>query len=1150
MAYLTLRRADGTTETRELSRTQPTSIGRQQFNDICIPEREVLPLHCRIGWNKSQFEVTAATSDGVEVNGTAVAQAGLRSGDVVRVGTVDLEFDSSAVDAGQSKDVSPPPPKKVSVKKVEPSEPNANDLSLFEGKVMTESQAVMEAMFSADEDEQDDVFASDAIHPAFERKKFGKVEPTNVARRQVRPGEQEVLKSPLVLGLSGGALVLLLVTGIFWFLISREQSNRLYERAMGEMDSGQFAQAISSYEKFLAQYPNHGLHRQAVRGLAKATIQKDISGSTPAWKQGLEKLNEMIKAHRNESDFSDMHSAIFQYAEQISMGAAKSAETARDAEMLVVSKEAQNLLERYADPATPPAGTVARINDQRLKAERAIDKQQAFDLAVKTVDDAIAKREPMRALAEADRLVKLFPEFLQSKRVKESQLKALDLERSVVAVDDTERQADSTEDPPPPHAPSLGLLHLRSRTDESSQGRVVFAMAKDSCYAIDTVTGELVWRRVVGSHSPFFPVLTSAAQSSVLLFDTRKHSILACELATGKLIWRQTLNTIAIGAPLQHEGQLYLALADQSLVRIDVDTGRLSATVRFSQNLASSPALSRDGEYLLVPGEKAMIYTLSLKSTSAHPTLSAVATTFTDHAAGSISAPPLSMGQLFLLCENDQADSAKLRLWDAGNPGRSILELASTRVTGQVRDTPVLRGNQLIVPSSGEQFAAFAVSDETGHAGISPIGQYRADQANARDRMNAPLFVALGADGQFWSAGSAFRRFEIVSDSIRMDSNSTAPGIASQPLQLVGDNFFVGRKSRYSDAVTFSPVEREKLVNPWRCIVGDAPLEVALTRDEGIAWIGESGTVYTLGKNRVMNGGVDPKAGVDIELPANVSKPIRATLLDDRRLVLIAGGDANRLFVLNSAGQVSSQYPLSDFPTTEPVLLEEGLVMPLPGRLTLQPLSSSKKKIQEYHAPVGDGQEHRWAHLVRVDGRELIACDAVGRILRIQLRQTDVAHLAEVAKLQLDHPVDVRPIIRGDSLYVADASGVCRQLNAYSFDTDGQTRLEAPIKNLWLPGDNLIVHANDGLLHCLSEGKSLPDKWTFKLNMEVPTGPILPRDDGLWVACRSGVVVVLNAQTGEEIKRIVLPQSLGLGLRQLNDTILAIASDATVYRLE
>ena len=38
--------------------------------------------------------------------------------------------------------------------------------------------------------------------------------------------------------------------------------------------------------------------------------------------------------------------------------------------------------------------------------------------------------------------------------------------------------------------------------------------------------------------------------------------------------------------------------------------------------------------------------------------------------------------------------------------------MATYRIEGQVRDTPVLRGNQLYVPSSGERFSVFTVSDD------------------------------------------------------------------------------------------------------------------------------------------------------------------------------------------------------------------------------------------------------------------------------------------------------------------------------------------------------------------------------------------------------------------------------------------------------
>ena len=1143
-AFLILRRLDGSTEQRELSRSQPLTIGRQSFNDICISEPDVAPMHCRVSWNKTGFEVTAATPAGVEVNSGSVAQMMLNSGDTIRVGSVDLIFEEeqhSGRDAPHE-----PQSSRKSGGKAESVEKSIKDLPLYEGKVLTESQAELEALQAADED----FFADAAPLPG----KAPKQKPADggIIGRPVRPGEQEILKSPLVLGLTGGGLVLLLVTGIFWFLISRETSNRLYDRAVAEMNDGQFTQSITTFERFIAQYPNHGLRRQADRGLAKAHVQKEISGASPTWKRGLERLNELIKAHRNESDFSSLHPTLFQYAEQISMGAAKSAEANRDADLLIVSKDAQDLLERYSDPSAPPAGTIGRINEQRRKATNAIEKQKTFDLAMKTVDTAIADKKPMAALSERERLVKSFPEFITSKRVKDALQKSLDLERSVVATDETERPAEVNDEAQQTIESILGIMYSRSRTEDNSQGQIVFVMAKDSCYAVDPATGELVWKRVIGVRPPFFPIKTTGSQSSVLMFDTRDNSLLACQLSKGRLIWRQRLNARAIGKPLVHEGQIYLPLEGNSLVRIDLDTGRQSAIVKFSQNLATSPVLSRDGNYLLVPGEMAMIYALTLRTTATTPALSAVATTFTDHASGSISASPLVMGDLLLLCENDLADSARLRLWNAKKPAESLIELPSTRIVGigQVHDTPVLRGNQLVVPSSGEQFAAFVVTDEPGHEGIAPNGQYKANQSTKANTIAGPLFVAVGPDNQFWSAGSAFRRFEINSNTIRMDSVSTAPGIASQPLQLVGEQFCVGRKSIYSDAVTFSAIERDKLTSPWRIIVGDAPLEMISSRDGGVIWIGESGTVYTLGKNRIIQGGFDLKAGTDLELPTNVTSRIRATLLPDQRLIVVASGETITAFMLNQAGQLVDKYKLNEVPEADPVLLDEGLVFPLPSRLKMVTLAAGKKAVQDMMLPVGENQEHRWSHLIRIDGKELIACDGKGRLSRIQFRSGDVPHLAEVAELQLGQPVDVKPFLLGEFLFVADASGVIRQLNVRSFDTDGQTSLTAPIKNIWPLGANLLVQAGDRKLHCLSEGKTLMEQWSFDLLNLDPVGPAILKDDQVWITCQNGTIIVLNRESGVEVRRISLPQTLSIGLRQIQETLFAVASDGTLYRLE
>ena len=92
MPLLKLQYPDGSEQERELSRSQPLSIGRQSFNDVCVPDDGVGAMHCRISWNKAAFEVTAATASGVDVNGTSVARAPLQSGDIIRIGSLDLVY--------------------------------------------------------------------------------------------------------------------------------------------------------------------------------------------------------------------------------------------------------------------------------------------------------------------------------------------------------------------------------------------------------------------------------------------------------------------------------------------------------------------------------------------------------------------------------------------------------------------------------------------------------------------------------------------------------------------------------------------------------------------------------------------------------------------------------------------------------------------------------------------------------------------------------------------------------------------------------------------------------------------------------------------------------------------------------------------------
>eukprot|EP00456_Euglypha_rotunda_P056119 TRINITY_DN45_c0_g1_i1.p1 TRINITY_DN45_c0_g1~~TRINITY_DN45_c0_g1_i1.p1 ORF type:complete len:1196 (+),score=243.46 TRINITY_DN45_c0_g1_i1:7991-11578(+) len=1191
MPALELHHVDGTIETRELSRTQPLTIGKQSFNDICISDEDVAAMHCRVLWNKSSFEVTAATPNGVDVNGTSVSQIRLRPGDIIRVGSLDLVYvdttanpnveDSSLVfqaiepvvtSKSPGKPRAPVHTDRTAKGKEHTAQRPVEDMSLFDGPVLTDSQVI--AASDANELNKHVPVAPGPTKvdspSARGRPADRPVEATGRGlQTRARPGEQDILRSPLVLGMSVAGIVLVLVTGVFWFLIGREQASRLYDRAVAELNEGQYAQSIASFEQFLQQYSGHSLHRQAERGLDRALVQREISGATPAWKRGLEQLQALISHHRNQPDFSELHPQIHRYAEEISLGAARSAEATRDQDLLTVSEDAQVVLERFADANTPPAAAIARIKDARVAAVIAIGKQKFFDDSMAAVEVGLAAKKPMVALAEREKLVRAFDGFASQKRVKEALQKALDLERSVIVADDRERPAETTDVPSPVQPTSLGLFHTRTRTDESSQGTVAYVIAKDCCYAVDAVTGELVWRRPIGFDAPFFPVSVSASQAGVLLYDANIQSLVCCQPLTGKLIWRQKLDGRPRSAPLVHEGQIYLPTNDRSLCRIDIETGRLTERITFSQNIQGPPTLTLDGNHLLVPGESAMIYALSMRP------LAAAAMTFTDHAAGAIQAPPLALGKLYLLCENDKSDSAALRLWDASNPKTPLVELTSKslRVRGQVREPPVVRGNQLVVPSTGEQLAAFSVTDDAGREGLAPIGQYRVQEDDAQAKKQdtdsspapetpapvagiggrrVPLYVALGPDRQFWTASSAFRRLEIGADAIHMDSKSVAPGVASQRLQAIGDQFYVGRKAIFNDAVTFSAVDRDRMVIPWRVVLGSQLLQIVPGRGAGAVGLSEAGQIVILSPERLRQGGFDLKAAVELEMPPGINRPLVTSELHDGRIFLAAHGAVPQVWVISPGGQLDLSTKLGKVDAVQAgaALLDDGLVVPMPGRLKVIPTTSGRKAIQDWLVPAEGKAPPVCRFLVRLDGDELLAGFDDGRLVRVQARTTDVPHLAEAAKLQLTDPIDNPAVVRGDNVLVTDTAGNVQLLNWRTFDREGKRLFPAPIQGGWSLDSSWLVWSADGKLHQLTEGRDLPIRWSFDLKGLNIAGAPVQDGEVIWVACRDGSVLGMNSQTGAEIRRLHLPQSLTMGLKKLDDRWFAVACDGTLYQLD
>src|SRR5579863_1988977 len=294
MSVLEIRHRSGLIETRELSRETPLLAGQLPSNDICIDAEGVAPIHCRISWNRNNFEVAAVGPTGVQLNGVTVRTSVLESGDVLRLGDVDIVMLANGSDAGDqrslksvsqaelkqiSSDVLPVRSFYVNLPPAEGHRSPRDELPAAISAVphpadpsperrVGMSRAVHAAIFEPDgaapqarpvelrppSPEPDDRSESRENQLSNRRSGMARVEglkidfdalarhetaapstkPVVVVHR-VRPGEQDPLKSPLVIGLSVGTLLLVLSAATIWFVLSRERAQRQFDTAESQL---------------------------------------------------------------------------------------------------------------------------------------------------------------------------------------------------------------------------------------------------------------------------------------------------------------------------------------------------------------------------------------------------------------------------------------------------------------------------------------------------------------------------------------------------------------------------------------------------------------------------------------------------------------------------------------------------------------------------------------------------------------------------------------------------------------------------------------------------------------------------------------------------------------------------------------------------
>lgn len=964
----------------------------------------------------------------------------------------------------------------------------------------------------------------------------------------VRRSQRDPLRSPIVMIMGGTLLVLLLLTGTIYFLVERQKAQAEFEHGKGLHAAKNFPEAIKALDEFALQHPEH--HEADAARVMAATdrVDQHLAGTTPNWEKSLEELNLFMTTFSNQASFrkpdSTLRKFVVETSLRIAIGSAQSAKTSHRRPLLDVSDAAIRLYQSNVGEDDP--SRTARLDEvQKLRqdGELSILQHEAFLAAAAEIDKALAGKHPLTAADVYRRLLARFASFSTFKPLQDRLYKLLDLEKQLV-VRQTEPKAAQTEDRPSPTAvPPLSFnRRTRTRSDEFSIGATCFALAADCLYGVDTITGDPVWRRVIGLDTPFFPVRVAGSVSSLLLFDTRYNELTLIEERSARLIWRLPLPDRVIGNPLVAEGQIYVSSLGGGLYQVDLGTGKLMSQLKFTQGVSGGPVLSDSGERLYLAGRDAVLYVLTRRP------LGCERVVYVGHGPGAVVAPLLMMKSFLLLCDNDQLDSCRLRLLDTTRETATPTEIASVRVTGHVHSPPILRGKQLFVPSNPERVTAFTVSEAADSSSLVEVAQH-----SVKGGTPGPFFLSAGPDDQLWGVSSALRKFQLMKETLRPDAKSLALGLASQPLQMSGESIFVGRHPLYARGVFLAEADRNSMTGQWQVALGGKVLEAAPTGTNGsFVCVTSLGDIYQVSAERLAKGGFEIQGAGTLGPLDDVAEPLSAFQFPDGQLV-VRGGRPPRLWFIAGDGSVAREFKTPDVLQVDPLLLSAGIVLPLPGKLMLVNKTTGLKAGEDLVISLGQNQASaRWTSITQVDDTQFMALNDAGRVSRVQLRSSPTTHLAEVSHWDAGMPLKIRLAVGGGRVILADNQPRLVALDASSLEPQGEQPLSAPAAQApWLVGDRVFVDVGGQHFACYDAASNLKKLWEVPLHGVSIGGPPLVMGEGLLVILQDGRIWKLDPNTGEiaEGGTFDLRERVAFGPRRIGNALLVGTLNGSLYSL-
>ncbi|MEI7700282.1 MAG: PQQ-binding-like beta-propeller repeat protein [Planctomycetia bacterium] len=953
-----------------------------------------------------------------------------------------------------------------------------------------------------------------------------------------RPGQQKIGRSPVVLVLTGVTLLCFLLSGIFWYINQWNAEERMLKEATSFLEQQKYIDAEVRFSQFLQAYPKTVSTPKAKIGLHRTLVEKYILTNTPDVIRGMAELRTMISECGDLPGYGEIKDTLRRYADRLAYAGAIVAETIQSEEALTVSREAMDLLRRFSGDGGITQNREQFLQERQRIAEGAIARKLTFKATTETIASQLAAGNTLAAIETRQALIDRYPSLKDDRDVRKMLSDILMREKELTVRTDLGWDALPA-DPAVEPLPAVSLsLRTQGQSDLVSQGRFIVTIGLDSCCSVDADTGDPRWKHIIGADAPFAPLPVTGTTPGVLVYSTLTAELQMLAEDTGKVLWRQTTGSRPSAAPLIVSGTIYLTTDDGELLQIAAVNGRALAKIKFPQTVIGPPAVSSDGQKLVLPGDQTLVYSISLNPFACQ-TVSQI-----PHRVGSIRAPMFSAGRYYLMCDNESSEKSRIQTLQEEASGE-LTVVASNSVDGQIQDPALLRGYELFVPSTPQRISAFRVGDEPGQPPLAFVGANQLEEA-AQTRM----FLLAGPGGQVWLAGRDLRKFRTRTNGVELDPGLTAQGVHTQPIQLLDEAVFVTTRAPQSGSFFFTRADREQMQGVWRTVLSSRIVAMTGTAAGGsVLALTDYGEAYRVPLADLQKESFVLESVSRLRLPEKLVSPVEGIVLADGRPAAWVGAPEPSMWTFTTTGQLEQKWTLPAVPEIPPVAIDAGVVFASSGRLHLTAMSGGKTA-EDYRSSQTQNQQQPWKSMVALSGTQILAVTAANQFVRVEYRESPRPQLAEVSVTKVASPIEVPPAVSGGFLFAATTEGKLLMMQASTLEVLAEKDLGGvPSAQPKVSDQFVIVEVANQQAKIFRIAAGLPEAGTLPLEGWSLRGNPLPVEGGLLVARSDGLLTKLDNNGAATDVSMKIGQQIQSGFVKFGEQIIITGLDGSLYSI-